>query len=130
VNIQLNQLEPAGVMLALELGSITLAWIVSRVLGFSRVQQGAIVFCSAWGSSTFLGYSIISEMFLNKPVAMTDVVLISEIGVGYPIFILGPILAAYFGSKDINMKSLWSSVLHFFKTPIEMFIEHSVALNC
>jgi predicted permease len=117
-NIRLNQLEPAGVMMVFELGAITLAWIVSRSLGFSRAQQGAIVFCAAFGSSTFLGYSIISEMYPNKPQAMTEAVLISEIGVGYPIFILGPILAAYFGTKGVDSKSLLSSVLHFFKTPV------------
>lgn len=116
--IQLDQLGPPAVMLGLELSMIALAWGVSSLLGFSKAQQGAIVFCSAFGSSTFLGYPIITEMYPNKPEAMTEAVLISEIGVGYTIFILGPILAAYFGTKDQDGKSPWKASLAFFKSPV------------
>lgn len=117
-SIQLSQLRPAMVMLIAELLCIALAWIVSKWLGFSKAKQGAIVFCSAFGSSTFLGYSIIMEMFPQKPEALTEAVLVSEIGVGYPIFILGPILAAYFGSEATSRKPVWWSSLSFFKSPV------------
>lgn len=117
-SIQLEQLAPAGVMLALELSMIALAWAVSVLLRFDRAQQGAIVFCSAFGSSTFLGYSIITGMYPNKPQAMTEAVLISEIGVGYTIFILGPILATHFGSGGSGARSLLSSSLKFFRSPV------------
>lgn len=117
-SIQLDQLEPALVMLALELSAIALAWGVSALFRFPKAQQGAMVFCSAFGSSTFLGYALIAEMFPNKPEAMTEAILISEIGVGYTIFILGPILAAYFGSAELNGKARWSASLAFFKSPV------------
>lgn len=117
-SIQFDQLFPAGVMLVLELTCIALAWIISRLLGFNRAQQGAVVFCSAFGSSTFLGYPIIIAMFPYKTAALTEAVLISEIGVGYPIFILGPLLAAYFGSGNSDMNSKWSASLAFFKSPV------------
>ncbi len=117
-SIRFDQISPAFVMLGLELTFIALAWIISSALKFNRAQQGAIVFCSAFGSSTFLGYPIIMEMFPQQPEAMTEAVFISEIGVGYPIFILGPILAAYFGSEISNSKSNWSSALKFFKSPV------------
>ncbi len=113
--LHLKQLEPAGVMLSLELFCIALAWWISRLLGFSRAKQGAIVFCAAFGSSTFLGYSIIMQMFPGNTEAMTEAVLISELGVGYPIFILGPMLAAYFGSGE---KGTWRAGLAFFKSPV------------
>jgi len=116
--IRLDQIAPALVMLGLELGCIALAWIISIWLKFNKAQQGAIVFCSAFGSSTFLGYVIIMQMFPNTPGALSEAVLISEIGVGYPIFILGPILAAYFGSETLDIKSQWRSSLVFFKSPV------------
>jgi len=116
--IKFDQLFPAGVMLVLELTCIALAWIISSRLGFNRAQQGAVVFCSAFGSSTFLGYPIIIAMFPHKAAALTEAVLISEIGVGYPIFILGPLLASYFGSGNSDMKSKWSASLAFFKSPV------------
>jgi len=116
--IRLDQIDPALAMLGLELFCIALAWIVSVLLKFNQAQQGAIVFCSAFGSSTFLGYSIIMQMFPNTPEALSEAVLISEIGVGYPIFILGPILGAYFGSEALNTKLQWKSSLGFFKSPV------------
>jgi malate permease and related proteins len=116
--IRLDQIEPAMVMLGLELACIALAWIISVWLKFNKTQQGAIVFCSAFGSSTFLGYVIIMQMFPDTPQALSEAVLISEIGVGYPIFILGPILAAYFGSEKLDIKSQWKSSLVFFKSPV------------
>lgn len=115
--IQLDQVEPAFLMLGLELLFIAAAWGLSVLLKFSKAQQGAIVFCSAFGSSTFLGYSIVMQMYPNTPEALSEAVLISEIGVGYPIFILGPILAAYFGSKKLN-QSQWKASLGFFKSPV------------
>ncbi len=116
-SIKLDQLEPAIAMLGLELLFIALAWFISYAMKFSRAQTGAIVFCSAFGSSTFLGYSIVLQMFPNTPEALSEAVLISEIGVGYPIFILGPILAAYFGSKRPG-RSDWKASLGFFRSPV------------
>ncbi len=104
-------------MLGLGLLFIALAWFLSSLLKFTRSQQGAIVFCSAFGSSTFLGYSIVLQMFPNTPEALSEAVLISEIGFCYPIFILGPILAAYFGSKKLH-SSNWKASLGFFRSPV------------
>jgi predicted permease len=116
--IELHQMGPAFVMLGLELSCIALAWVASAMLRFPRAQQGAIVFCAAFGSSTFLGYPIIAEMFPHQAEAMIEAVLISEIGVGYTIFILGPVLAAYFGSKAGEGRSRWSASLAFFRSPV------------
>ena len=52
--IRVDQMAPALVMLGLELTCIAVAWIVSLSLGFNKAQQGAVVFCSAFGTSTFL----------------------------------------------------------------------------
>jgi len=117
-SIKLDQLNPALVMLALELFCIALAWTVSVLLKFDKAQQGAVVFCSAFGSSTFLGYSIIMQMFPDTPEALSEAVLISEIGVGYPIFIFGPVLGAYFGSRAFDTKLQWKPSLGFFTSPV------------
>ncbi len=109
--IVLEQLLPAFEMLFLELSCIALAWFISYKLNFSKEKQGAVVFCSAFGSSTFLGYPLIIQMFPDNPEALTEAVLISEIGVGYPIFILGPILASYFSSGENNKKASKKSVV-------------------
>jgi len=117
-SIRLDQIAPVLVMLGLEVFCIALAWIVSVLLKFNKAQQGAIVFCSAFGSSAFLGYSVITQMFPHTPGALSEAVLISEIGVGYPIFILGPMLATYFGSQEADRKLQWKASLSFFKSPV------------
>jgi predicted permease len=113
-----DQLTPAFVMLGAELSCIALGWFAASLLGFSRGTKGAVVFCAAFGSSTFLGYPIIMESFLGTPQAMTEAVLISEVGVGYPIFILGPLLAAYFGSEQTTAENQLAASLGFFKSPV------------
>lgn len=109
-----EQLYPALLMLAAEIGCIALAWLICIALKLPKEIKGPIVFCSAFGSSTFLGYAIIMQLYPHTPEAMTQAVLISEIGVGYPIFILGPILGAYFGKSDFKL----SDSLAFFKSPV------------
>ena len=116
--ITIKQFGPALEMLFLELFCIILAWFISIKMKFSRPAQGAIVFCSAFGSSTFLGYPLISQIFPDNPEALAETVLISEIGVGYPIFILGPILASYFGSNEADRKALVIASMKFFKSPV------------
>lgn len=117
-SIRLDQVTPSLVMLGLEVACIALAWVVSALLKYNKAQQGAIVFCSAFGSSAFLGYSVIQQMFPHSPDALSEAVLISEIGVGYPIFILGPVLAAYFGSEATSTKLQWRASLGFFRSPV------------
>ncbi len=116
--VRLDQIGPALVMFGVELVCIGLAWGIAVRLGFDRAQQGAIVLCSGFGSSAFLGYSVILQMFPLSPSALSEGVLISEIGVGYPIFILGPILAAHFGSEAAGNKFRWQSTLTFFESPV------------
>ncbi len=118
LRIHPDELIPALAMLGLELFCIALAWLIAVFLKYGRAQQGAIVFCSAFGSSTFLGYAIVTQVFPDNLQALGQAVLISEIGVGYPIFILGPMLAAYFGSKHSDLKSQWKSCFTFFKSPV------------
>lgn len=116
--IKTDQLSPAFMMLCLEIGFVIIAWLISKAIGMNKNQQGAVVFCSAFGSSTFLGYALIAQMFPTQPQAMTEAVLISEIGVGYPIFILGPILASYFGSESTDYKGSVKAAIAFFKSPV------------
>ncbi|WP_028585271.1 AEC family transporter [Desulfogranum mediterraneum] len=116
--ISLKSLQPALVMLGAELSCIALAWGVGTMFRLSRLEKGAVIFCAAFGSSTFLGYAIIMQLYPQSPQAMTEAVLISEVGVGYPIFILGPMLAAYFGSSGVSFRENISASLGFFKSPV------------
>jgi len=117
-SISLSSLQPAFVMLGAELFCIALAWAAGSILRLSKSQKGAVIFCAAFGSSTFLGYAIIMQVYPQSPQALTEAVLISEVGVGYPIFILGPMLAAYFGSSGVTFRDNIGASLVFFKSPV------------
>lgn len=117
-HIALTELQPAFVMLGAELFCIALAWSIGTLLRMPRGVKGAVIFCAAFGSSTFLGYAIMMELYPDTPRAMTEAVLISEVGVGYPIFILGPLLAAYFGTSDATPRKVLAASLAFFKSPV------------
>ncbi|MCB0681883.1 MAG: AEC family transporter [Saprospiraceae bacterium] len=65
-NIDLEPRRFAGtiIMIVVELCMIALAWVVGKRLDLTRSQLGAVVLCSAFGTSATLGYSIVSIVFL------------------------------------------------------------------
>ncbi len=106
------------ILFGVELCLIGLAWGIGKRFHLSTPQLGAVVLCAAFGSSATLGYSILSMVFPNNPGIMAEAVLISEVGVGYPIFILGPILAMHFGSGQVSAKMIRSSLINFVRSPL------------
>ncbi|MHC1738022.1 MAG: AEC family transporter [Ignavibacteriaceae bacterium] len=79
--------------------SMLLAWGLGSLLKLSRARTGALMLTSSFGSSALIGYPFIAYSFQNNPEAMADAVLLSELGVGLPMFILGPAIAMFFGDK-------------------------------
>jgi predicted permease len=49
---------------------------------------------------------------------MSDAVVISELGIGVPLFTLCPIIASYYSSDRSGFKALVRSVLDYLKSPI------------
>jgi len=98
--------------------SMLLAWLAGRLLGLSKAKTGALMLTSSFGSSALLGYPFIAFTFPNNPEAIADAVLLSEIGVGLPMFILGPAIAIFFGDKTeiFNMKKTF--FLSYFRSPV------------
>jgi predicted permease len=98
--------------------SMILAWGLGSLLKLSRAKTGALMLTSSFGSSALIGYPFIAFSFQNNPEAMADAVLLSELGVGLPMFIIGPAIAIFFGEnvgKSSVKKALsWS----YFQSPI------------
>ncbi|MFZ4548908.1 MAG: AEC family transporter [Bacteroidales bacterium] len=97
--------------------SMLLAYIAGRILRLSKPKIGALMLTSSFGSSALLGYPFIAFSFPNNPEAIADAVLLSELGVGLPMFLLGPAIAIYFGnqSKSFNIKK---TLFSYFQSPI------------
>ena len=108
----------ALVMAAVEVASILLALMLARSLKMDRGTTGALILVSAFGMTAMLGYPLISQVYPNNPLAMEEAVITSELGVGLLLFILGPLVAMYWGDSEVVKKDLARSVGDFFVSPI------------
>jgi predicted permease len=108
----------ALVMAAVEIACILLALMIARSLKLGRGETGALILVSAFGMTAMLGYPLISQVFPNDPLALEEAVITSELGVGFLLFILGPLIAMYYGESEVIKKDLAKSVGDFFISPI------------
>ncbi len=111
-------LSMAGIMAVVEIICMALAWSVARMIRLKRDETGALILVSAFGMSTMLGYPLISQLFPGVAQAMEEAVITSEFGVGFLLFIFGPMIAMYFGNSEIIGKDLAKSAYHFFISPV------------
>lgn len=108
----------ASVMAAIEIGIIILAWGIATLLKFNPGEKGALILVSAFGMTALLGYPIIRQVFPENALAMDEAVVTSEFGVGLLLFILGPLIASYYGESKVEGNSILRSVKKFLVSPI------------
>ena len=103
-------------------GSVCLAaaWAAGRLMRLGRDKIGALMITSSFGSSALLGYPIVQFAFSNNPEAMTDAILVSELGVALPVFTLCPVIAMYFGQANRDLAAVRKAVLEYFRSPMFM----------
>jgi len=108
----------ALVMVVAELLSLAMAWLVGRKLQLEHAQMGAFMLASAFGSSSLLGYALISQVFPDNINTITETVIISEVGIAPVFFTVGMMVAIYYGKSDLNMRGRIVAVTGFFKSPL------------
>lgn len=108
----------AGIMAVIEIAVIIMAWLIATMLKFKPGEKGALILVSAFGMTTMLGYPIIRQVFPGNAMAMEEAVVTSEFGVGLLLFILGPLIAMYYGESKLEGKFIMKSVRKFFVSPI------------
>lgn len=108
----------AFLMIVAELLSLLLAWAVGKKLGLENAQMGAFMLTSAFGSSSFLGYVLISQVFPGNVDAMTEAVIISEVGLVPVLFTVGTMVAIYYGKSNLDSKERLLATTSFFKSPL------------
>jgi len=105
-------------MITAELISLVLAWAIGRRLRLENAQMGSFMLVSAFGSSAFLGYALISQVFPGNIDTMTEAAIISEVGLAPVLFTVGTMVAIYYGRADLNGKGSLLSAMSFFKSPL------------
>ncbi|HRU04377.1 MAG TPA: AEC family transporter [Candidatus Brocadiia bacterium] len=116
--LQARQLVMVGAMIAASLVSLALAWLAGRALRLDRARLGALMIVSTFGSSSLLGYPMIEFSFPNDAEAMTDAVLVSELGVGLPIFTICPLVAMLCGARQDRTRSWTSIAVEYVRSPV------------
>jgi len=116
--IDLEKLGPAAVMFGTTLVALWAAWWIGRLFRLERGQLGAFVLVSGFGSSSSLGYTLISQVYAENPEAVVDAVIIGEIGVAIPFFVIGVPIALHFGSGAHGSGESWRALKAFFRSPI------------
>jgi predicted permease len=91
---------------------------VGRKLNLENAQMGAFLLVSAFGSSSFLGYALISQVFPGNIDTMTEAVIISEVGLVPVLFTVGTMLAIYYGRSELDSKGRLLATTAFFKSPL------------
>lgn len=108
----------ALIMLCAEILALGLGWLGARLLRLDRAASGAMILVSGFGSSSLLGYALISQVFPGNTAAMTEAVMVSEIGVGPALFTIGTMIAIYYGSEAAAPGARLKAALGFFRSPI------------
>ncbi len=122
-------LKMALIMCVIEIAVIILAWLIATLLKFEKGKKGALILVSAFGMTTMLGYPIISQVFPGNAMAMEEAVVTSEFGVGFLLFILGPLIAMYYGESKVEGRFILKSAKKFFVSPIFIALIAGVAFS-
>lgn len=133
-SLSVQQLNPnllfiSGIVAFVEIFCIILALIAAKIIKLDRGETGALMLVSAFGMSTMLGYPIVQQAFPNNPQAFEDAVIISEIGVGFLLFIIGPIIAIHYGTTNASNKAALESIKRFLLSPIFFAIVSGIIVS-
>jgi predicted permease len=116
--INRHQFSLVFIMFAAGIISMAITWAAGTLMRLRKETLGMLIITSTFGSSALIGYPLIQFAFPGNTAAMTDAILISELGVGIPIFTLCPIIAAYYGSGNSDKNSIIKVFLNYLKSPI------------
>ena len=117
-----NRLLAALIMLSSIVISMYIAFVIGNILKLENNKLGAFILVAGFGSSSTLGYPLIKHIFHDNPAAIANAMLIGELGVCLPFFIIGVMIVLYYGRQNQADHKFTSTVLVFFKSPIFIFM--------
>ena len=109
--------------------SMVITWIAGVLMRLKKETLGMLIITSTFGSSALIGYPLIQFAFPGNQAAMTDAILISELGVGVPIFTLCPIVASYYGSGSSGLSTMIKTFLDYLRSPIFISVVAGIVVS-
>ena len=124
-----DNFAPVLVMLLSGAVALAISWLAGVPLNFDRQSTGALMIISSFGSSALMGYPIIQYAFSTDPQALAQGIVISELGVGLPIFIFCPAVAMYFGGTFKGRQDLGKLARDYLLSPIFISVALGLAFS-
>lgn len=129
--VTIPQLIPSLIMVVATFMSLIIGWVMGKYfLRLPRVKLGSFIMVCGFGSSSTLGYTLISQIFPGNNLAISQAMLIGEFGAAVPFFTLGVVIASYFGARhDSGEHRIIEAIKTFLFSPIFLSVVLGVALS-
>jgi malate permease and related proteins len=119
LDFSISTIAPACVLFVTLLITLILAYIFCRFCKFSPPISGTIIMAAGFGSTATMASPLIYEFFSSQPDVIQKGLTIGTLGVAFPFFTLGVLIASYFGAQNTEREVRISDTLKkFFMTPI------------
>lgn len=113
-----REAELAIAMAVVTLACLALGWVFAAALRLDRAQRGAIVLVSGFGSSSLLGFALVSRVFPSDQAALGEAAILSGLGVQPLLFTLGVVIAMYYGAASGQTPQRWSALRGYLTSPV------------
>ena len=120
---------PVLIMFLTGVVALAASWLAGSALKFDRQSIGSLMIVSSFGSSALIGYPIVQYAFAGNPRALAEGIVISELGVGLPIFILCPAVAMFFGGTFNGAGTFRTLAKSYFLSPIFLAVVLGLVLS-
>jgi malate permease and related proteins len=118
-DFSMDTLFPAGILFATLVVALVLAYIICYLCKFPPKVTGTIVMISGFGSTATMASPLLIDLFSSQPALIEKGITIGTVGVAFPFFTIGVLIASYFGAKGAGKEVRISSTLkEFLATPI------------
>lgn len=122
-------MELAVIMLAAGLCCLTLGWVVARLMRLEGKRAAAVVLASGFGNSSLLGLAVVAEVFPGDRQDLAEAAILSGLGVQPAIFLLGTLIAIYYGGAEVSPAERRRASLAYFRSPIFCAFVTGLALS-
>ena len=124
-----SEFELALIMLGVSLICLALGWGVARALRLDDARTGAVILVTGFGSSSLLGFALISEVFPGDDQTMAEAAMLSGLGVQPALFTLGTMIAMSFGHQTNEPGARLRAALRYLHSPIFIALVSGLILS-
>lgn len=114
-----DTLFPAGILFLTLISALVISYTICYLCHFPPKVTGTIVMISGFGSTATMAGPILMNLFGSQTAVIEKGLTIGTIGVAFPFFTIGVIIASYFGAQETGRDVRISDTLkEFLATPI------------